>query len=257
MEEKTMKHDLGGRVALVTGATNGIGRAITLGLASRGASIKFSYHDDLEALRELMTALETLGVPAQAYQVDARSPASVGEMIGLLGDEHVDVLVNNVGITTRDGFLDVTEKAFDDVMHANMRFPFLLTQRIVQGMIARGGGGSIINISSISAFKAISMMSHYQCSKAALSMLTKSLAVELAPHRIRVNTISPGLTATKGNRHQWEGAPEIWRERGRDIPLGRAGTPADCVGAALLLASDDAAWITGADIVVDGGEAAI
>ena len=169
----------------------------------------------------------------------------------------IDILVNNVGVTTRTAFTETTSEQFDFVFSNNLKFPFFLSQRVVKHQLDRKIEGSIINISSVSAYKAISKMAHYQCSKAGLSMLTKSLAYELAPHRIRVNTISPGLTATQGNRNQWEGDPELWRHRGKDIPLGRAGVAADHAGAAVFLASDESSWMTGGDIVIDGGESSI
>lgn len=142
-------------------------------------------------------------------------------------------------------------------MAVNLRFPFFATQAYAARMRGAGIGGSIINISSISATKAISAMAHYQCSKAGLVLLTRSTAYELAPFNIRVNTISPGLTATKANANQWRDKPDLWRERGKDIPLGRPGRPEDLAGAAVFLASDESAWMTGGELVVDGGEAVI
>jgi NAD(P)-dependent dehydrogenase (short-subunit alcohol dehydrogenase family) len=121
-------------------------------------------------------------------------------------------------------------------------------------MVARDSGGSIINVTSISAERAYPNLSHYQCAKAGQTMLTRGMALELAPHGIRVNSISPGLTATDINRQQREEQPEVWRQRASRVPLGRTGTPEDHAGAAVFLASDDAAWVTGTTIVVDGGQ---
>jgi NAD(P)-dependent dehydrogenase (short-subunit alcohol dehydrogenase family) len=244
---------------LVTGASNGIGRGIAKAFAAQGACLVVTYSSDEAAAGSLVRDVQSGGGQITAERVDFRRVEAVAELadatLRFLGG--IDVLVNNVGVTTRTAFQDITPDDFKYVFDVNLRFPFFLTQRLVRSMLAQGVGGSVINVSSISAYKAVSKMAHYQCSKAAVSMFTKSLAYELAPYQIRANTLSPGLTATKGNRDQWEGKPALWRERGKDIPLGRPGTPNDLCGAAVFLASDESSWMTGADLVVDGGESAM
>jgi NAD(P)-dependent dehydrogenase (short-subunit alcohol dehydrogenase family) len=245
--------------ALITGASHGIGRGIARAFAAEGATLVVTYNSDQASAESLVREVLSLGGRIHAEPVDFtrldRVESLTDTSLRFLGG--IDVLVNNVGVTTRTAFTETTPEQFDYVLDVNLKFPFFLTQLVVRSMVAQDVRGSVINVSSISAYKAISRMAHYQCSKAAVSMFTRSLAYELAAHRIRVNTLSPGLTATKGNRDQWEGNPALWRDRGKDIPLGRAGTPADCCGAAVFLASDESSWVTGADLVIDGGESAI
>ena len=250
---------LSGKNVLITGASHGIGRAIAIAMAREGANILFTYNKDHKSAEDLIAKIVNLGVICNAVQINAQDHKAVDSLVSQAFNffEKIHVLVNNVGVTTRTSFMDTSEENFDEVMKANFRFPFFLTQKLIGHMIERGIEGSIINISSISSFKAISKMAHYQSSKAALSMLSKSLAFEFAHHGIRVNTISPGLTATQGNRNQWQDNPQIWSERGKDIPLGRTGKPDDHAGAAVFLASNEATWVTGADIIIDGGESTI
>ena len=164
----------------------------------------------------------------------------------------IDILVNNAATITRTPFLQITADQYQTVLDVNLRFPFFATQHVAQHMKDEGIRGSIINVSSVSATSAVSRMAHYQCSKAGLEMLTTSAAYELAEFGIRVNTIAPGLTATKANRNQWEGDPELWRQRAAGTPLG-PGQATDHAGAAVFLASDESSWVTGANIRIDGG----
>ena len=251
--------DLSGKAAIVTGGANGIGRAIALALGSAGADVFVTARADEEAAVEVVAQLRGFGVRAAYMLLDGSEDGGagrlIGEGLGFLGA--ADILVNNAATAARTPFLDMSELEYDRTQAVNLRFPFFTLQAFARVLVARGTGGSIINVSSISAFKAISRLSAYQCSKAGLSMLTRSAAYELAPHRIRVNTISPGLTATKSNRNQWRDDPKLWAERGKDLPLGRPGVPEDFAGAAVFLASDASRWMTGADLVVDGGDAVI
>jgi NAD(P)-dependent dehydrogenase (short-subunit alcohol dehydrogenase family) len=255
MAEKRLQN----KNAVITGASHGIGRGIALAFAREGANLVFTYRNDSAAAQALVDQLTSGETRAAAAQIDGNDLGAIDVLLQLaesfLGT--VDVLVNNVGVTTRTSFCDITPQEYDYVLTANLKFPFFLSQRVARHMIARKIRGSIINVSSVSAFKAVSKMAHYQCSKAGLSMLTKSLAYELAPYNIRVNTLSPGLTATQANRSQWEGDPELWKLRTKDIPLGRPGVPDDHGGAAVFLASDEASWMTGGDLVIDGGDSVI
>jgi len=248
---------LSGKKAVVTGGSNGIGRAIVTAFAREGADVLFTTHEDIAAAEAVVREGEACGSRLHFIQMDAADldnvPRLHREALAFLG--RVEILVNNAAVISRTGFLDITPEQYRRVLDVNLQFPFFSIQLFAQHMIAEKVCGSIINISSVSAFKAVSRMAHYQCSKAALSMLGKSAAGELAPHGIRVNTLSPGLTATKTNRNQWEGDPELWKSRGQNIPMGRAGMAQDHAGAAVFLASDESAWMTGADLVIDGGEA--
>ena len=138
------------------------------------------------------------------------------------------------------------------MLSTNLVAPYWLTQEFARNVIKLSTTGSIVNISSIDAFRATGFMSHYEVAKAGLTMLTKSAATELAKHNIRVNAISPGLTQTEINRDQWTNQKDIWQERVDPIPMKRAATPDDIAGAALYFASDMSAYTSGADLVVDG-----
>jgi glucose 1-dehydrogenase/3-oxoacyl-[acyl-carrier protein] reductase len=246
---------LAGKTALVTGGSNGIGAAIARAYAGAGASVVFSYRKASDNASGIAAELAALGAAALAIQADFAEPGAAErlwqEALALTG--RIDVLVNNAGTMTRSEFLQVTEEELARVMEVNFHAPWRLSRKLAEHLIARKAPGSIINVSSVSAHSAVSRMPHYQCSKAALHMLTKSVAHELGPHGIRANSIAVGLTRTNANRDQWEGRPEIWHARSQGIPLGRTGVPQDFAGLAVLLASDASSWITGADIVADGG----
>jgi glucose 1-dehydrogenase/3-oxoacyl-[acyl-carrier protein] reductase len=245
---------LRGKRALITGATTGIGRAIAEAFIVEGADIFITARTNVSAAQSLVAAARRAGRQAGFAQLDvAETPVDdiFEQARATLG--HIDVLVNNPAFVSRTPFLQFCEHEFQQTLAVNLRFPFFAMQRFARDCIACGGGGSIINVSSVSAFRAVSRMAAYQASKAGLSMLTRSCAVELAAYGIRVNTLSPGLTATHGNADQWRDAPAIWAQRKKDIPLQRCGLPVDMTGAAVLLASDESAWMTGADLVIDGG----
>jgi len=250
---------LAGKHALVTGGSNGIGAAIVAAYAREGARVAFSYRSDDPAAESVTRAAVEAGGQVVALRHDGGDADAADTLLewALAALGRIDVLVNNAAAFTRTPFLEVRPEEYDRMLAVNLRFPFFLTQAVARQMREGGVRGSIINVSSVSAFRAVSRMSVYQCSKAGLSMLTKGAAYELAPFGIRVNTISPGLTATKSNRPQWRDDPAVWRSRAEGIPLGRPGVPDDHAGAAIFLASDESAWITGADLVVDGGHAVI
>jgi NAD(P)-dependent dehydrogenase (short-subunit alcohol dehydrogenase family) len=250
---------LAGKRAMITGGSSGIGRAIALGFAAEGAHVVVTYRRHAREATEVVERIRALGRESAAVRADLGHTQLVAEVyrqaLESLGS--IDVLVNNAAEITRTHFCDLTLEELERVMRTNFTAPFVLTQLFCRDRRAAARPGSIINISSISAESAISRMAHYQSSKAALAMLTRSVAYEMAPHGIRVNGISPGLTRTGANRNQWEGDPELWAERSRDIPAGRAGTPEDHVGAAIYLASDESAWMTGANLVIDGGQSTV
>ena len=250
---------LRGKKAVVIGGSNGIGSAIVSAFAKEGADVLFSCFKDSRAGQVLVDQAAEFENRLRFISLDAGDISQVTTVYDAALDHlgQVDILVNNAAVIDRTGFLEIKLEAYRRILDVNLQFPFFVCQRFAQHMVAQGIKGSIINISSLSASKAVSRMAHYQCSKAGLSMLTKSAAYELAPHGIRVNTISPGLTASEANRDQWEGNPELWRERGKDIPMGRAGRPTDHAGAAVFLASDESSWITGAELNIDGGEVAV
>lgn len=241
--------------AVITGASNGIGRAIALAFAKEGANVVGTYKNDSSAADSLIEEVKDLGIKMKFEQLNLSKFEDQGSFFErcLHYLENIDILVNNVGVITRTKFIDINFDEFDEIISVNLKAPFFLLQKFSNHMIFKGIKGSIINISSLSAQKATSRVAHYQCSKAALSMLGKSAGYELAEFGIRVNTIVPGLTATKGNQDQWLNNVDIWDERSKDIPLNRSGTPLDHIGAAIFLASDESSWITGSEIIIDGG----
>ena len=250
---------LSGKRAVITGGSNGIGSAIAEAFAREGADVFFTTRTDEAAADQLVRRGEELGARMAFMRLDTSDLSNVAGLFeaSIAFHGQVDLLVNNAGTTTRTRFLEITPDQYSTVLDVNLRFPFFATQMFARQMKEKGISGSIINISSISSTKAVSAMAHYQCSKAALSMLTKSAAYELARYGIRVNTISPGLTATKINRSQWHDDPPVWQFRSKDIPMGRTGLPSDHAGAAVFLASDESSWMTGADLVIDGGDSVI
>lgn len=243
------------KTVLVTGGSKGIGRAICCAFASQGASVIFTYAHDSVSAEALCEEIRERGGEASAIRIDHTSPDSARYIFdrAVWVDNKIDVLVNNVGIFHRASFMSITAAQYDSVLEANLKVPFFLCQLVARLMMDQKNSGCIVNVSSLSAVLSRSCMTHYQCSKAALTALSRSLAMELGEYGIRVNTISPGLTATDANRTQWEGDNSAWQSRSAGIPLRRAGVPDDHAGAVVFLASDEARWITGADIVIDGG----
>lgn len=253
---------LKGKRAVIAGGSSGIGRAIALGFAKEGADIVITYNKNEMSALQVVEEVKCLGRQAKAIKLDLLNPNM--ECLIKFFDEavvffngHITTLINSAGIVSRKEFLNISENEFDEVMKINFKMPFFLTQKIVKHMSDVGEGGSIINISSISDTIVGNGYSIYQCSKSSLSMLTKGAALEFAKYGIRVNTISPGLTETNINKDQREKNPEIWQSRVTQTPIGRVGQPDDHVGAAIFLASDESSWMTGGNIVIDGGRSLI
>lgn len=249
---------LKGKNILISGGSNGIGRALVEGFRQEGASVFFSYLNDAESAERLCTDSAALPVGRIcAMRCDLADPyeaqAWVVQAIETFG--HIDVLVNNAAAFSRSAFLDITEDELSKVMGVNLINTFLISQTVTRDMVKQGVQGSLIHISSLSAIRARSRMVHYQCSKAGLNAMSEGIAFELGKHGIRSNVISPGLTATQANRDQWQLDIPAWQRRATDVPLQRAGVPEDFVGASVFLASDESRWITGANIMIDGGMA--
>jgi NAD(P)-dependent dehydrogenase (short-subunit alcohol dehydrogenase family) len=245
---------LTGKIALVTGGGRGNGRAIALGLAREGADVAIGYVGHEDAARTAADEITALGRRAIVVQGDVASSGVasriVAETVAAFG--RLDVLVNNAGVLTRTPFLDIAEDEWDRILDTNLKGSFLVGQAVARQMVAQGGGGHIINISSLNQFNVGANVAHYCVSKAGIGMLTKAMALELAPHDIRVNAIAPGLIETDMNRHDI--ARDDFRAgRLARIPLKLIGRPDDLVAIAILLASDDARLITGATFSVDGG----
>lgn len=244
---------LAGRIALVTGGSRSIGRAIAIGFAREGADVAVNFAHDAGAAQSAVREIEALGRRAVAVRADtsqrAQVHAMVDEVTTRLGD--IDILVNNAGVQKRVHFLDLEEADWDWMLDVNLKGCFLVGQAVAARMKPRGQG-TIINVSSEAAGFPAPRMTAYCVAKAGLAMLTKCMALELAPLGIRVNALAPGLTRTDINRKDLEDEAFLAARLAR-IPLGRVLSPGDLVGGAVFLASLEAAMMTGATLQVDGG----
>jgi 3-oxoacyl-[acyl-carrier protein] reductase len=238
---------LDGKVALVTGGSRGIGRAIALELGRAGAKVVLSYRTGRDEAEEVATE-----IGGRAVEADVSDAASAKALVEEAGD--LDVLVNNAGVMPDGAILDVSPETFDAAFSVNARAPFFAMQRAAAHMIAHGGG-AFVNVASANAFRVESPEAPYNASKAALVMLTRAFAHELGHLGIRANCIAPGETFTPEER-AGASAQEIERERAylERVPLRRLGKPEDQANVVLFLASDDAAFVSGETILVDGGE---
>ena len=247
---------LEGRRALVTGGSRGIGRAIALGLARERADVAVNYRRSRADADSAVREIGQMGCRAVAVQgsTDSRDDVErfVAEAQDVLGG--LDILVNNAGILKRTPFLEISEEEWDAIVNVNLKGYFLVGQAVVRRMVEAGTAGAIVNVSSAGQAVAAPNLTHYCVSKAGVEMLTKEMALELAPHGIRVNAVAPGLIETDINRADI--AQDAFREgRLARIPLREIGTPDDVVGAVVFLASnDEARLMTGASVFVDAGQ---
>lgn len=244
--------DLQGRVALVTGAGGGIGAAVARRLAEAGADVAVHFRSNETGARETAARVKAAGVSAVTLQADITDPEQVEEMFRHCGDSlgTPDILVNNAGIYPVSSILDMNSTEWDEVVRVNLHGVHHCTRAAAAGMIARGRGGAIVNISSIEGEVPMPGHAHYNAAKAGVTMHTRTAAAELGPHDIRVNTVAPGLIGRDGLEEDWPEGVTAWRE---GCPLGRVGEPDDVADACLFLLSRAARWITGTTLVVDGG----
>ena len=242
-----------GQAVLVTGASRGIGAATAIHFAELGALVVVNYREDAAGARETAAAIEAEGGRVAVLQGDVGSEADVERIMQVVAGEwgHLRVLVHNASAINRDHFLKASAEQFDTMFGANVRGPYRMSQLAAQQMIAAGVGGSIIHISTILARQTIPNRTLYAATKGALEALTRAMALDLAAHHIRVNAIAPGLIYTKALR---DGIAALGEENFvKYIPLGRFGSPREIATVAAFLASDDASYISGAVIPVDGG----
>jgi glucose 1-dehydrogenase len=245
---------LHGKVAIVTGGNSGIGMAIVLALAEAGANIVIDYvcnPDATEALEKQVVALgdKAIGVEADVSKVDdlQRLMSNAVEAFG-----RIDVMVNNAGVETRTSVLDTTEDDYDKVLDINLKSAFFGTQLAAKQMISQGGGGRIINISSVHEDWPMPGNTPYCLSKGGMRMLTRTAGVELAPHAITVVGIGPGAVDTPINK-ETVADPEKLKILDAAIPLGRLAEPKELGDVVAFLASDAAGYITATTVFVDGG----
>ena len=243
-----------GTIALVTGAQQGIGRATALALAREGADVVLNYLDDVRAAETAAGEIRALGRKCVVLPGDVSRAADVAKLLdgAERGVGPVDVLVNNAGIFPRSAFLELTEAEWDRVHGVNLKGTFLCTQAVARRLVARGAPGAVVNLASSAAYRSSPRGAHYVASKAGIVGLTRATALELAPHRIRVNAIAPGLTDTAQPRDGYSEA-EV-QEMARLVPLGRMGAPEDVANAAVFLVSRDASHVTGQVLHVNGGQ---
>jgi 2-dehydro-3-deoxy-D-gluconate 5-dehydrogenase len=248
--------DLTGKVAVITGGNTGIGKAIALALAQAGAAVAILARNE-QRNASTLTELQALGRPVAALTVDvsqrtALKPA-LDEVERLLGP--VNILVNNAAFAVLKGLLDHTEEDWDSVLATDLTACFLLSKYAAQSMIRHGCGGKIINVASVAGFKGTGVFPSYAVSKGGLLQLTRCLAIELAPHRIQVNSLAPGWTTTEmtgwiRTDPQYE---ELYKEMLTRTPAGRFAEPEETAGAAVFLAAPASDFMTGSDLIVDGG----
>ena len=257
---------LSGRGVLVCGGTSGIGLAAARRFLEEGCRVYVCGHD----ADDLTAALRELGLAGEAGSTagsvcDVSDPDAVGAMVeaaeAFTGG--IDVLANNAGIAWQEAFLDTTVEHWDRMLAVNLRGMFLVAQRVAQVMVAAGRPGSIVNMASTNAFGGEALYAHYNASKGGVAQLTRTMAVELGPLGIRVNALCPGYIDTPLNRDiaaaaGATGSAEAADAYARDhVPLGRAGTPEEIAAAYAFLASDEATFVHGAMLVVDGGQLAV
>ncbi len=243
--------ELEGKVALVTGASRGIGRAIALELARAGAQVAVNYTASEEAAQEVVSAINSLGRQSLAVRFNVADHEEVSQGIKTVEEKlgPVDILVNNAGITRDALLMRLKEEALEEVLAVNLKGTFLVTRAVLSGMLKRRWG-RIINISSVVAFSGNPGQTNYAASKAGLVGFTRSLALEVASRGITVNVVAPGFIETDMTAALPEKAREALLSR---IPMGRPGTPEEVAHAVVFLASEKASYITGTVLHVNGG----
>jgi glucose 1-dehydrogenase len=251
---KALSNLLEGKVAIVTGGNSGIGKSIVEALAELGAKVVIDYRSHPEATEELEREIGGFGGSSYGVQADVSKLDDLQRLVDSAVQKYgrLDVMVNNAGIETRTSILDTTPDDFDKVLDVNLRGVFFATQFAAKQMIAQGGGGRIINISSVHEDWPMPNNTPYCCAKGGVRMLTRTAALELAPHGVTVVNVGPGAVATPINDSTMNN-PELLAKLNAAIPLGRMAQPEEIARVVAFLASDAASYITATTIFADGG----
>jgi 3-oxoacyl-[acyl-carrier protein] reductase len=248
-----MAKKLEGKVAVITGASKGIGASIATHLAAEGAAVVVNYASDKSGAERVVKEIVGTGGKAVAVQADLSKPADVQRLFAEAKKAYgkLDILVNNAGVYEFSPLEQVTPELFRKMFDLNVLGLILATQEAVK--LFGPGGGSVVNISSVVSTSAPPTTSVYSATKAAVDAVTKSLAQELGPRNIRVNSINPGMVETEGFRAAGIAESDFRKQVEATTPLGRIGKPQDIAPAAVFLASSDAGWITGETFYISGG----
>jgi glucose 1-dehydrogenase len=249
-----MADELQGKVAIVTGGNTGIGQAVVVALAAQGAKVVIDYVSNEAATQELERKLTDLGETAVAVEADVSKIEDLQRMVdtAITSFGRLDIMVNNAGIETRTSVLDTTEVQFDKVLAVNLKSAFFGTQLAAKQMIAQGGGGRIINMTSVHEDWPMPGNTAYCLSKGGMRMLTRTAGVELAPHNICVVGVGPGAVDTPINAVT-VADPVALAKLNSAIPIGRMAEPGEIASVVAFLAGDGASYITATTIFVDGG----
>lgn len=245
---------LSGKVAVVTGSSSGIGRAIAVAFGREGASVVVNYRGHEDEGREVAREIESSGGKAIAVYADVAEEEDVANLVGSAVESFggLDIMVNNAGIEHRAPLVETSLEGWERVLKVNLTGVFLGLREAAKRMIEVGGGGRIVNISSVHEDRPMPGNSPYCAAKGGVRMLMRNASVELAGHGITVNNIAPGAVETPINDNL-DDDPEQKEELLAEIPLGRIGRPEEIAAMALYLASDDSAYVTGSTLFIDGG----
>jgi 3-oxoacyl-[acyl-carrier protein] reductase len=248
---------LSGKGVLVSGGSRGIGLAAARRFVEEGCRVFLSGVDEGEVKRAVLE-LDPDGSTVEGEAIDVADEDQVDRLVAAADEflRGIDVLVNNAGTAWQEAFVDIDARRWDRILDVNLRGQFLVAQRTARRMIERGRGGAIVNMASTNALEGEAGYAHYNASKGGIAMLTRTMAIELGPHGIRVNALCPGKISTplQGEAEGEEYTRRFVRDR---IPLGRSGTPEEVAAGYAFLASDEASFITGELLVVDGGQLAM
>jgi glucose 1-dehydrogenase len=245
---------LAGKTALVTGSSQGIGEAVAIRLAEEGADVIVNYHSHPEGANRVVDQIVKLGRKSVAIAADLGHAEQVQELVRQSVERlgNLDILVNNAGIEKNANFWEVTEADYDDVLNVNLKGVFFATQGFVRHLMETKRPGKIINMSSVHEELPFPHFASYCMSKGGVKMMTRNLAIELAPFGITINSIAPGAIETPINSKLLHDPAKL-NALLENIPLKRLGTPSDVAGIAAFLASKDADYITGTTVFADGG----